>query len=155
PVAFHTSHGRGLKLYFVETDDFKADELAAIAASALLNRDRRATADLVRTSRHPGYARPGYPACGPVHYQTPGDDVTAARALFADRKEIDPENRDEYLNDSGRQVGQSLPHEECPINPCSSHGTPVFLGEHGIYCHKCTAAGQTHPGCGKPGFVPW
>lgn len=150
-VFFHTSHGRGCKLYFVEREGFTARELAAVAAVAWLNQDARASCDLVRISRHPAYARPGYPDCGPVVAQTPSVDLSAVAAWL--QRSADPEAVEEWLENHGYHRGQKLEHDECPIAPGASHGTPVLIGDEGIYCHKCASTGA---GLGrKPGFVPW
>jgi hypothetical protein len=152
PFAFHTSHGRGVKLYYAELPGFTARELAAVAAVGWLSQDVRATADLVRISRHPRYASSKHSElCGPLHTQSPDSDLEPISRWL--QRSVDPFAVEDWLSARGWEKGDKLPHEECLIDPCASHGEPVWVGDAGITCLKCQATGKT---LGRtPGFTPW
>lgn len=152
PVAFHTSHGRGCKLFYTEQPGYSARELAAVAAVGWRHRDARCTADLVSVTRHPSYPRPGYPDCGPVFHQSASVDLAPVSAWL--QRSVDPEAVDDWLDARGWERGRSYPHTECLIDPNdTAAGTPVWVGEHGIHCHRCAAKSLS---LGKvPGFTPW
>lgn len=151
PVAFHVSHGRGMKLYYAARDGYTAGELAAVAAVGWLSQDKRATADVIRSSRHPRYPRPGYPDAGAVTFPDATSDLAPLAKWL--QQTIDPNAVDDFLNSKGWQRGMMLPHCECPIDPsaASTHAHTVLVGDAGLYCHKCGAAGQA---LGRtPGFT--
>jgi hypothetical protein len=152
PFAFHTSHGRGTKLFYTELPGFTARELAAVAAVGWLTADVRATADFVRQTRHPRYASSTHSStAGPVHTQTPDNDLVPIGRWL--QRSVDPFAVEDWLSARGWQRGQKLPHTECLIDPCESHGEPVYVGDDGIFCHRCAAAGRS---LGRtPGYTPW
>lgn len=57
PIAWHTSHGRGCKLYYAARSGYLASELAAVAALGWQQQDGRATFELKSQSRHPAAPR--------------------------------------------------------------------------------------------------
>jgi len=155
PSIWHLSHGGGLHCFYEASGGFTADELAAVAALAWLRLDGRATCDIVTQARHPASRRTKNGVTqvgGPVNRMTPTTDVaTLASAVSA---AVSPEDVSEWLDGRGWKPGQTLEHDFCPIDPCASHGLPVFIGDAGVYCHKCAATGRSH-GSRRPGFVPW
>jgi hypothetical protein len=61
----------------------------------------------------------------------------------------------DWLHERGLFAGGRYQHDRCPICPDEpSHGDPVFIADHGIYCHHCAAHGA-HVGGHRPGFVPY
>jgi hypothetical protein len=142
PFAFHASHGRGMKLYYVALPGLTARELASVGAVGWLSQDVRATADLVRITRPPrcGYSK--YPDArgGPVHTQTPGDDLLPVAKWL--QRAVDPDAVEDFLDARGWKQGDRLEHTDCPIDPGPASGAPsVYVGEDGIYCHRCAAKG--------------
>lgn len=160
PVAFHVSHGRGVKLYYAALPGFAAKELAAVAAVGWLQQDARASADLVGVSRHPCYPSSGHVApdgtpspAGAVYRQTPGDDLAPVAAWL--QRSADPDAVGDWLDARGWACGKRLPHGECLIDPGdnSSGGEPVLIGESGVHCYRCAGKGLS---LGRtPGFTPW
>ncbi|AMV28823.1 hypothetical protein VT84_30800 [Gemmata sp. SH-PL17] len=154
PFAYHVSHGRGCKLFYVAADGYTAEELAAVGAICWLNQDRRATTDLITQSRHPGYASSNHGTkCGPVYTQTPGADVSPVSAWL--RRSVDEQAVTDWLETRGWKLGDRLAHEECPIDPDteSSSDDPVQIQSGGIMCFRCQGKGLS---CGRtPGFQPW
>ena len=151
--AFHASHGRGVKFYFVEQPGFTARELAAVAAVGWLSADVRATADLVRISRLPRFpsSKHGGATGGPVYTQTPGTDLAPMGRWL--QRTVDPFAVDDWLAARGWDRGKKYEHADCLIDPSPSHGEPVYVGDDGVFCHKCAAAGRS---LGRtPGFTPF
>lgn len=155
PVAFHPSHGRGCKLYYVATEGFQADEIAAAGAMAWLAADGRATAEIKSDSRHPFYPRDGVEI--PTALQFPGvqvpDLVEVARW---NSKEQNEDAVNALLEQKGLTLGRRYNHKFCPIEPDEpSHGEPVYVGDAGIFCQRCSAKGVIYGSRRTPGFVPY
>jgi hypothetical protein len=155
PFCYHVSHGRGAKLYFAAQPGYGARELAAVAAVCWLGQDRRATADLVRFSRHPRFPSSSHAGAvgGAPQYGTPGADVSPVAAWLT--RSVDPGAVEEWLDARGWRRGQKLPHAECPIDPAHVSGSPepVQILDEGIYCYSCAGRGVALGK--KPGYVPW
>lgn len=154
PTVFHLSHGGGCKLYYAAKEGYSAGELAAVAAVQWSTVDGRATVEILPRSRHPCYPRGSDPGRSPgeIHWQTQSVDVSALRAWLG--RTVDPESIEAILSQNGWALGATLPHEQCPIDPSPSHGAPVFIGEMGVYCHRCGAKGVTLSGR-RPGFLSY
>lgn len=154
PAIFHLSHGGGAKLYYAAKDGYTAGELAAVAAVQWATVDGRASVEILPRSRHPCYARGDTPGRTPaeIHWQTQSIDVSALRAWLG--RTVDPDAVELILSQQGWTIGTTLPHEHCPISPSPSHGAPVFVGETGVYCHRCAAKGVTLSGR-RPGFLSY
>lgn len=153
PVAWHTSHGRGLKLYYVAVPGYTAAELAAVAAVCYRNIDGRATYEIKRESRHPGYAR-GTETCGQVHTGTGTADLSAVGRWLG--RGIAREDVDAYLSERGWEYEKHYPHDQCPLHPeISTHGKPVLIGQDGIFCHKCAGDGYSSAPRRRPGWIPY
>lgn len=144
PIAWHLSRGMGIHAYYVRGDRYTARELAALAGLSWVYSDRRATFDITTISRMPTH---------PVTFGIQCDDApTLARWLA---RSVDESIVDEYLDESGFQIGKRYPHDRCPIDPNhASHGDPVYVTEQGIYCHSCSSRGLAL-GCRRAGWAPW
>lgn len=157
PLAFHISHGRGAKLYYLSSPGYTARELAAVAGVSWVQIDPRATFDLTSNTRHPCYARTRDDRPAPldgahsVEWLHGQSDVSTLRKLLAGELEYDDVK--DYLAQKGWEFGAVRPHNECPIAPTNDHKENVFIGERGIMCHRCYARGYGAPG--SPGFVPY
>lgn len=153
PFADHLSHGGGVKLYYVEKDGFRADELAAVASIYWASIDARCRCEVLSRTRHPLYPRPdtGKPACEGVGMRTPSTDVGELQRWFS--KTVTEAAVDEWLAEQGYRRGDALEHSHCPISPgYVSKGKPVLIGDFGIFCQSCSAYGKSRGGR-KPGFV--
>lgn len=156
PLAWHMSHGRGVKLYYLASPGFTASELAAIAGISWVGMEPCSTFDLIRSTRHPCYerARDGAPApvASPeaISYIYGNSDVSTIRKMLA--AEVEYSDVEEFLQSRGYYFGATLPHSECPISPTDDDKQNVFVGESGIFCHRCQARGY---GFGTPGFMPY
>jgi hypothetical protein len=157
PVVYHPSHGHGAKLYYFASKGYTANELAAAGALSWLSRDGRATAELKCETRHPLYDRsnaPAVPASELLFTGVYSTDLEAVARMFA--QEVSSEAVEEYLRENNLEIYKKYPHEKCPISrQVSSHGEPVYVGDNGIYCHKCSSAGITFGNRKLPGFVPY
>lgn len=156
PLAYHASHGRGCKLYYLAKPGFTATELAAVAGISWITIDPRATFDLIKSTRHPCYPRSRDDTAAPCNgiediaflYGT-GDLATVRKLLLADVEYNDVE---EWLSDKGWSIGQTLQHKDCPIHPTDDPKENVFIGDKGVFCHRCYARGY---GGSTPGFVSY
>lgn len=158
PVAWHTSHGRGCKLYYAAERFFSAAELAACGGLAWRTADGRATFEVKHDSRHPLYPRPRggeLDRCGRVSVETQSLDLPAVAAWLG--RGADPAARDAWLADNGLRVGDRLPHSQCRIAPelASTHADPVHVGEFGLYCYKCAGDHRCYNGRRAAGVVPY
>lgn len=156
PFCWHASHRGGAKLYYVAKPGYTAEELAAIAGLSWRRVDPRATFDLIKASRHPMYRRTRDQSPAPVIkddeicYCHGGADPGELRRLLA--AEMTQEEVAEFLADRGWTIGQTLPHAECPISPTGDHKENVYVGDRGVYCHRCNALGLGPRGSG---FLPY
>lgn len=155
PVAFHASHGRGCKLYYTATEGFDADEIAAAGAMAWLAADGRATAEIKSDSRHPHYERDGVSIPTPIQFpgiQIP-DLVEIARW---NSREVKQDAVEAWLEQNNYIPGKRYPHSRCLIEGEEpSHGEPVYVGDAGIFCQRCSAKGAVYGSRRTPGFVPF
>ena len=157
PFCWHPSHGRGAKLYYVGLPGYSANELAAIGGFSWIQADPRATFEITKSSRHPCHKRSfdnqpaPCPASTNIYYSYGQIDLTPIKRLFAN--EVSLEDIHEYLHSQGWTMGQSLPHNLCPISPDDSSKACLFVGERGLFCHKCSAKGLGTSGIA--GFIPY
>ncbi len=159
PVLFHPSHGRGCKLYYVATEGFTAEEIAAAGAMSWLSADGRATAEIKRETRHPFYSRmkdgvmqtiPSDPHC-PGKQPLNLEEIAKWYARQASEEAINA-----YLEEKGLTQGKRYSHSHCPIDPDTpSHGEPVYVGENGIFCHRCSGVGNVYGTRRTPGFIAY
>lgn len=156
PFCWHPSHGGGAKLYYVKQPGFNAIELAAVAGVQWVDQSPTATFDLVKSTRHPLFARTLDEKPAPcsstedIHFVYGSGDVSGLKKILA--SEIDSDSISDFLESRGWHYGQTLPHTDCPISPFPYHKDTVFIGEKGIYCHHCQAKGL---GGKTPGFVSY
>lgn len=143
PWLYWVSKGGGLHLMYQTIEHLTADELAAVAGLSWLHLDRLATIELLKNTRKPP---------GDVYVGQQTTDMESLRRLFG--AAVEESAVAGYLESLGMDMQSSYPHEQCPVRPGSSHATPVFVGESGIVCKKCEAAGVTF-GSRKPGFFPY
>lgn len=156
PLCWHMSHGHGAKLYYLASPGYTAHELAAIAGISWLSIDPRATFDLSKNTRHPCYGRTRDNVQSPhqsieeIAFLYGQSDVSAIRkVLLADVEYSDVES---WLSEKGYTFGQVLPHSSCPIQPTNDPKENVFVGERGIFCHRCQQKGY---GGSTPGFISY
>lgn len=138
------SRGGGLHAVYFSQAVMTADELAAVALLSFKHLDVRATGDLLTVTRTP-----------PSEYfrLTPNGDLSEVARFLG--SEVSGAQVAEYLDAAGLSVGSTYPHSECPLRPeHPSHGTPVFVSEHGLHCKSCEAGGYCY-GSRKPGFFPF
>lgn len=159
PVWAHVSHGGGVKAYYTSADGLEAAELAAAAAYNYSRSDRSATYEIASVSRHPAFSRRQQsrldppPGLGFWFGSTPVE-LGEMGSWFA--RLASPDAIASWLADRGLNVGMRLAHSYCPIDPgYHSHGTPVFVGDHGIFCLSCRALGKSYAGRNRPGWIPW
>jgi hypothetical protein len=156
PAFSWRTHGGGLRLIYVATDKFTAEELAGIAAASLFKNRRSYLCtgvtgmEIKAETRHPGYPKADGSTCGSVHRSCNGFDARLACDVLLGREaDIDPDIVDEWLEEQCLEQFRSYEHDRCPLNPAyPSHGKPVFIGDYGIFCHSCD-------GRGTGGFIPW
>jgi hypothetical protein len=147
PFAWHPSHAGGCKLYYLAKPGFTATELASVAGIHWLQLDRRATFDLIKSTRHPSFVRlrDNKPAvCTPdnITYTYGSSDLVPVRRLLT--ATLDFEEVSEFLAERGWTLGQMLPHSNCQIDPTGdtpSDKENVYVGEQGLFCHRCSARG--------------
>jgi len=157
PFCWHPSHGRGAKLYYIASPGFSATELASVAGFSWLLTDPRATFELTKSARHPCYKRSfdnSLPPCNAstqIHYSYGQTDLAPIKRLLLNEVSLDDIH--EFLNSRGWSMGQTLPHTCCPIQADSNPKECVFVGERGIFCHRCSAKGLGTSG--NAGFVPY
>lgn len=157
PYCWHYSHGdgkgHGAKLYFSSHPGYSAVELASVAGLQWVELDPRATFDLTRSTRHPGFKRtrddmkPPVTSMDDIHVTYGSGDVSAVRRLLL--SEVESSDVEDYLASRGWRIGLSLPHTECPIDPTEGAKQPVYIGDRGILCLRCRDRGL---GGKVPGF---
>lgn len=159
PFCWHMSHGHGVKLYYTATPGFQADELAAVAGLRWSELDATSTFDLIKSTRHPLYARTRDKQPAPcstiedIEYVCGSSDLSSLRRLL--HSEVDETDIQRYLDESGLSYGATLPHSSCPIDPGNSSDESklsVYVGDKGIFCHRCYGRGL---GKTAPGFISW
>lgn len=153
PFCWHVSHGRGAKLYYISSPGYTAKELASIAGISYLSLDASATFDLIKSTRHPCYARKRDGAVPPIEdttgivYLYGNSDLTCVKRLLI--SELEPDVINEWLEERGYVMGSTLLHSECPIDPTPDHKANVYIGDKGFFCHRCYARGL------RNGFVSY
>lgn len=153
PPRYNVSHGRGLHLYYPPRDGYSGTDLAGAAAIWVKQADPSAGVELKYSTRHPAYLRADGLCAGPVRSQTPTADLTGLKAWL--KRDVDSSAVQDWLGERNLAQGHRYPHDHCPIRPGdSSHGEPVFVGQHGLHCQHCAAFGL-HMGSRTPGFVPY
>lgn len=157
PFCWHPSHSKGAKLYYSCKPGFTAEELASVAGIQWLKIDPRATFDLIKSTRHPLYKRKldnAPPPCenlDDIQYTYGSGDLSAVRKLLL--SEADENDVAELLAERGWKLGQTLPHTDCQINPTEDKKQNVYVGEKGLFCHRCHALGMGPKS--SPGFTPY
>jgi hypothetical protein len=153
PPRYNVSHGLGLHLYYVAQGGYSGLDLAAAAAVWIKQADPTASVELKQRSRHPAYPRDDGRTAGPVRSLSPTADLAALRGWL--QRTIDDQAVAAWLEDQGLVQGSAYEHRHCPICPGEpSHGKPLFVGQHGLFCHHCAAAGY-RMGSRTPGLVPY
>jgi hypothetical protein len=139
PTGYARSRSGGYHGYYVKTDRFSGEELAAVAGIHWINLDRTATFDIVKQVRVPKDVEwiNGTTGCPDWLGNSISDGAV-----------------DGWLCEKSLEIGHSYSHEQCPVNPCTSHGSPVVVDEWGVYCHRCNSAGVCY-GSRKPGVFPY
>lgn len=157
PYLWHPSHGGGAKLYYVSHPGYNATELASVAGLQWVQQDPRATFDIIKQTRHPGYTRTRddkEPPCkNPADICVPkgSGDVSPLKRLLA--SEVNSDDIEEFLQERGWKIGMMLPHSECIIDPGGSSDESkdsIFIGDAGLFCHRCYQRGL---GGKTPGFT--
>lgn len=143
PVAWHFSRGGGVHAFYVRTERFTAEELAAAAAIRFRTIDPSAGLDLVTHVRGAGQE--------PLRLTGGG---SAGAASLPGAGEADESAVADWLDTHGMRVGERYDHDKCPINPTSAAGQrqPVSVGEAGVWCWSCASKGLSL-GSRKAGFA--
>lgn len=141
PFVWWRTQGGGLHAMYASTPGslFTAEELAVGAAAQLLTTvsvlRAKGSVEVKATTRHPGAEQKGR-RCGPLVLSA-ADTGFSVLARFS-RSEATDEEAQEFMTRHGYDVGQRLDHSHCRIDPAHiSSGTPVHVGENGLYCHSC------------------
>lgn len=159
PFCWHMSHGHGAKLYYVSVPGFQADELAAVAGLKWSELDPCSTFDLNKTTRHPLYNRSRDNVKSPcetvedIEYFHGSADLSYLRRILSN--EVDSADIQKYLDDNNLLFGSTIEHRHCPIDPGNSSDESkksVYIGDKGIFCHRCYGRGI---GKSSPGFASW
>lgn len=157
PFCWHPSHGNGAKLYYTASPGFTAVELAAIGGFSWLQADPRATFEITKSSRHPCHKRSFDNSPAPcdastsIYFCYGQTDITPLKRLLSN--DVSLEDIHEYLQSKGWHMGQTLPHTCCLIQADSNTKECIFVGERGLFCHRCSAKGMGATGI--PGFIPY
>jgi len=131
PLVWHFSRGGGAHCFYVATDRFTAEELAAAAAIRFRTVDGSAGLDLVTSVRGAGGER--------LRVTQGGGDGAGA---LPGADEVSEDAVDEWLDSRQMQVGGRYDHTLCPINPTDTgKNLPVSVCEAGVWCWVCAAKG--------------
>lgn len=153
PLAYHISHGGGVKMYYAQQDYLNADELAAAAAINWRLYEPFGETEICTSSRHPLYPR-GDQTCGPVRFLSPTTDLPAVTQWM--QTDVPEDQILSWLTENTFERGQRYGHDRCPISPyATASDTPVFVGDVGIHCFICAAKGRTAGYARTPGFVSY
>jgi hypothetical protein len=152
--ALWISHGGGLHLIFCALQGFAADELAAAAGLALLERypaGSRPEVEVLPRSAHPRAKRKGKRAGEVIRMEQSVDRMLAgwrAKQLIG----IDDDAVNDWLADHGFEIGGRYGHERCPFDArkTSKGGDPVVVGDDGVHCFVCASKG--HPSGGRASY---
>lgn len=136
--------GAGIHAVYQTYDMFTAEELAAVAGLSLQRRFPGCTVELLSKTRGPR-EKPDklstFPNMEPLKYLL-NESVDDGKA---------------WLERMGYEIGQSLEHTKCPVNPSQrgqSSAPPVRMLDQGVFCFICAADG-IHHGSRKAGFFPY
>lgn len=145
PFCWHFSRGGGLHLFYRQSEELTADELAAIAGLRFKQIDSTATIELKRQMR----------GTQERIYEVSDSNSSTYINQWVEYEGANDKQISDYLESEGFEIGKRYPHERCPISPnVASSGDPVVVGEHGIYCHRCAGVGVAL-GNKKPGWAGW
>lgn len=159
PSLAWTTHGGGLRLIYAaegdpETDGFTAEEVAAVSLLNLSTIAPYVGLELKKETRHPcspdGAGRRG----GEVLVREQQFDV---RSLWRHLRVLEATDSEvvEWLDSRGMAVGSRYDHVQCPVAPSDRGGRqPVFVGDRGVHCFICEAAGVC-AGSSRAGFFPF
>ena len=143
PVAWDESKNGGMHLYYETRDGFTGRELAAVAALWVVQHDPTIRPELKRVTRSPKK----------LNVRQPTSDMVAVSQWMS--RSIENRDVEEWLVDRGWRKGERKPHSECLIAPSDTSGNdPVLIGDYGVTCFHCEAAGLTY-GSRSPGFTPY
>lgn len=154
PCFAWTTHGGGVRLVYVAAGDHTAEEIAAVAASNFVALHPHASVELKHETRHPRGPGPGGTLCSEVSRRQQTFDRRTIAKLLGVRVATDAETA-QWLEERGLELGQRYDHAACPVAPSDRGGRrPVLVGENGVMCFVCEAAGVCS-GSSKPGFFPY
>lgn len=140
---FFSRHG-GVHALYVKQNQLTANVLSAVASFSYRTIDPTASIDIIPRSRLPNTE---------VFVCTPTADINAVRRFLM--AGVDESEIQFWLEQRGLQRSHKYTHEHCPVDPTTdTKGEPVWIGEHGIRCHRCEAKGITY-GSRYPGFFPY
>lgn len=150
PFAWHFSKAGGLHLFYIASDPFTAEELAAAAALCWRRLDALGQVELKTGVRGAGDE--------PVHFSPGGEQDTRALLVgWTDRTDAEDAQVEEWLDSNNLERGKRYGHTKCPIFPTpgyESTGEPVCVGDKGVFCFRCEGESRSI-GCRKPGFAPF
>lgn len=145
PSLWWRSRGGGAHAIYLRRGNLTADVLAAAAGFAFTVLDNVATFEVLNQTRVAGGAD--------LHEVIPTEDMSVLRAFLSGG--VSPADVEEWLEGKGLERNKAYEHKFCPVAGYSeSKGTPVWVGEHGIQCHRCAALGITF-GSHNAGFFPY
>lgn len=172
PHQWWLSHGQGIKAVYFGDDVISGEEYATLAARYVargmvwsVGARQPTSCEVMGKAFHPGYPRLSDGSrCGPVlkgegpRLNRKADEFVGR--LFGTVVGVPDDVVNEWLEENGYERGRTYEHSRCPIaratgDPHQSHGSPVWVGEHGIDCKSCKQYGNVHPFGSTPGFVPW
>lgn len=151
PFCWHLSRSGGLHLFYVASDPFRADELAAVAALRYRTIDGSAGLELKRVVRGPGDAT--------IHWTGYVDSGSAVLGEWFAAEGTSEDARDTWLRDRGIVMDGPTTrkdHTYCPICPTTDEKArePVCFSEAGCFCFVCEGKGRSM-GSRRAGFAPW
>ena len=133
--AWVSRSGHGIHAIFEATTQFKADEVAAIAALYLTTRHPTIkTFELLKHTFRPVFNQ--------LKIKPQSVDPTFLSSFLGCRI-ADEDEIKLWLEARGLVIGERYPHTHCPNSP-DEHGErdPVRVFDTGIYCHVCAAKGR-------------
>ncbi len=150
PALYWRSHGGGAHLIYHELEGFSAEELAASAAIAFLDRcpvGQRPDIEILSRTAHPDALR-GKQKAGSVYAL----DQSVARLLDGWRQGVasppDEGAIREWLGERALEMGRRYDHTHCPFDPrpTSGGGSPVVVTDMGVMCYVCKGKGHRSRG---------
>ena len=155
PFAAWITHGKGIRCMYHATDQFAADELAAVAAISIKQQPGTALAgvEVKNITRHPGYRR-GDETCSEILWFTQSSDMDALAEMLGQRV-CEEDEITLWLAERGMEIGRRYDHYMCPARPDEpSHNQPVIVHDQAIYCASCNGRGIAL-GHKVPGYFPF